>query len=120
MHHSLSPAPVYAPKSTFSLPYPHRCVCESDVGGELVTRLSVYPKMKEALASLPPKMLRLSSAAPPREITPTAGDLAERVSRVKERLGKATFTSPSDSELVQTACHRPTSSFTTALPLQMK
>ena len=81
-------------------PTPHRCVCESDVGSELVTRLSGYPKMKEALATLPPKMISLSSTTPPQEIAPEAGDLASRVSVVKTRLRKATFTSQSDAELV--------------------
>ena len=79
---------------------PHRCVCENDLCGELVTRLSVYPKMKEALAALPPKMIRLSSAAPPQEVTPQASDLAARVSMVKTRLGNAKFTTGKDGETV--------------------
>ena len=58
--------------------------------------------MQTALASLPPKMLRLSSSAPPQEIKPQAGNLATRVSTVKARLGKAKFTTESDAEMVPT------------------
>ena len=48
-----------------------RCVCENDLCGELVTRLN--RKTERALASLPPKMLRLASAEPLKEIKPEAG-----------------------------------------------
>ena len=58
--------------------------------------------MTAALASLPSKMVRLATDIPPEEIKPEAGDLGARVSMVKSRLGKATFTSPSDAELVPT------------------
>ena len=79
-----------------------RCVCESHLGGELVARLGTNPKMTAALASLPPKMVRLATDTPPEEIKPEAGELGARVSMVKSRLGKATFTSQSDAELVPT------------------
>ena len=79
---------------------PTRCVCESNLGGELITRLSAYPKMTAALTSLPPKMLRLAAGASPQEIKPDVSNLAGRVSAVKSRLGKATFTSTSDARMV--------------------
>ena len=42
----------------------HRCVCESSVCTELIERLHVVmkAKMKEALDSLPPKMLVVKDA----------------------------------------------------------
>ena len=58
--------------------------------------------MTAALASLPPKMVRLATDTKPEEIIPEAGELGARVSMVKSRLGKATFTSQSDAELVPT------------------
>ena len=44
---------------------PHRCCFEDGVSGELLARLTAYPKMQQALASLPPKMLGLASGKPP-------------------------------------------------------
>jgi hypothetical protein len=83
-----------------SLPLVCRCVCENDLCGELVSRLSAYPKMKEALASLPPKMVCLAEGRPALEITLEVGDLATRVATVKARIDKAAFTTKSDEELV--------------------
>ena len=56
--------------------------------------------MTAVLSSLPPKLIRLTADAPPQEIKPEVGDLAARVSMVKSRLGKSTFTSQSDKERV--------------------
>ena len=76
------------------------CICESALACELVARLSASPKITAALASLPPKMLRLAADEDPLEIKPEAGALADRVSMVKSRLRKGTFTSESDHEMV--------------------
>lgn len=56
--------------------------------------------MTAALSSLPPKLIRLTADAPPQEIKQEAGELAARVSMVKSRLRKSTFTSQSDKERV--------------------
>ena len=77
-----------------------RCVCENDLCGELGSRLSIYPKMMEALASLPPKMICLAEDAPPQEVTLEAGNLATRVATVKSRIDKAIFTTTSDKQKV--------------------
>ena len=79
---------------------PHRCICESALAGELVARLSASPKITAALATLPPKMLCLAADKDPLEIKPEAGDLADRVSMVKLRLEKGTFTIQSDHKKV--------------------
>ena len=77
-----------------------RCVCENDLCGELITRLTEYPKLTTALSSLPPKLIRLTEGADPHEVKPEERDLADRVSMVKSRLAKATFTSQGDAKLV--------------------
>ena len=77
-----------------------RCVCENDLCGELVSRLSAYPKMKEALASLPPKMVCLAEGKLALEVTLEVGDLATRVATVKARIEQAAFTTTSDKKLV--------------------
>ena len=79
---------------------PTRCICESALAGELVARLRASPKITAALASLPEKMLRLAADKDPLEIKPEATTLADRVSIVKSRLKKGTFTSESDHEMV--------------------
>ena len=80
-----------------------RCVCESSVCTELVERLRVVMKatMKEALDSLPPKMLAIEGSLGSQAIgRAQEADLATRVERVKARVARATFTSASDKELV--------------------
>ena len=56
--------------------------------------------MTAALASLPPKMVRLAMDIPPEEIKLEAGELDARVSMVKSHIGKGIFTSQSDAKLV--------------------
>ena len=41
-----------------------RCVFESAVSGELITRLTAYPKMASVLDQLPPKLLSTHGDAP--------------------------------------------------------
>ena len=41
-----------------------RCTFEDSVSTELLVRLGVYPKMRTALNSLPPKMLSITSEKP--------------------------------------------------------
>ena len=80
----------------------HRCVCESSVCTELIERLHVVmkAKMKEALDSLPPKMLVVMDTKTTPAPRSDVGDLSTRVETVKARVARATFTSPSDKELV--------------------
>ena len=44
------------------------CCFEDAVSGELLARLTSYPKMQALLSTLPAKMLRLASDTPPQEI----------------------------------------------------
>ena len=69
------------------------------MSGELLSRLTAYPKMQQALTSLPPKMLSLASGMPPQVIEQT-GDLVARVDTVKASIRKATFTGKGDAEMV--------------------
>eukprot|EP00964_Phaeocystis_antarctica_P014401 scaffold7924_cov70-Phaeocystis_antarctica.AAC.5 len=54
------------------------CCFEDSVSGELIARLTTYPRMQQALASLPPKMLSLASSRLPQVIELT-GDLVARI-----------------------------------------
>ena len=98
--HPEPPHTTQLPPTAVSCACPHRCICESALAGELLARLTASPKITAALASLPPKMLRLVAGKDPLEIQPEAGALADRVSMVKSRLEKGTFTSQSDHEKV--------------------
>ena len=71
------------------------------MSGELVARLTTYPRMQQALASLPPKMLSLASSRLPQVIELT-GDLVARIDTVKARISKATFTGKGD--IVKVPC----------------
>ena len=68
--------------------------------GELLARLETFPKLRAALASLPPKMLRLRSGQPPAPFEPGAGDLAARASTVQTQLRLAAFGSEADAAVV--------------------
>ena len=69
------------------------------MSGELLSRLTAYPRMQQTLTSLPPKMLSLASGMPPQVIEQT-GDLVARVDKVKASIRKATFTGKGDAETV--------------------
>ena len=74
------------------------CCFEGSISGELIARLSVYPKMRSALESLPPKLLNMSADAPSEPIE--AGALAGRVEANVARLEAATFTGKGDKPIV--------------------
>ena len=69
------------------------------MSGELLSRLTAYPKMQQALASLPPKMLSLASGMQPQVIELT-GDVVARVEKVKAGIRKAAFTGKGEAEKV--------------------
>ena len=71
------------------------------MSGELLSRLTAYPRMQQTLVSLPPKMLSLASGKPPQVIELT-GDVAARVNKVKASIRKAKFTGKGDAETVPT------------------
>ena len=77
-----------------------RCVFEFSASGELIVRLSAYPKMQKALEALPPKVLELSSTEPIREVELPASDLETRVEEVTRRIERATFTGRGDRPMV--------------------
>ena len=77
------------------------CCFEGAVSGEILARLSAYPKMTQVLEKLPPKILLLASgsATRPMAMGDMAG-LAQRVERNMRRIQSATFTGKADSETV--------------------
>jgi len=82
-------------------PYDERgwCVFEDAVSGELLARLEAFPRMAEALGTLPPKVLALAGGSvQPAE--PQVGELAGRVDRVVARITQATFTGSGDRDTV--------------------
>ena len=68
------------------------------MSGELLVRLSVYPRMKAVLDKLPPKVLTLSSKAPPTQVVVKETD--GHVERLMAKIEKSTFTGPSDKPMV--------------------
>ena len=74
------------------------CCFEASISGELIARLSVYPKMRSALESLPPKLLRVSADTPSEPIE--VGALAGRVEAKVARIDAATFTGKADKPIV--------------------
>ena len=77
-----------------------RCTFEDSVSTELLVRLAVYPKMRDALQVLPHKMLslRFKESAAPTE--PSMEQLEGRVERIVERIKAATFRSEGDKVTV--------------------
>ena len=55
-----------------------------------------YPKMREALDTLPPKMLKLRSGELTKPVDPVAQHLEGRVDRIVARIQAATFTNNGD------------------------
>ena len=70
------------------------------MSGELIARLNAYPKMKEVLSNLPPKMLSLASGKEAMAVELEAGDLKTRVDQVVKGIERATFTGKGDKEKV--------------------
>ena len=68
------------------------CTFESAVSSELLVRLQAYPRLRATLEPLPPKLLELSRARPPRPIDLAEEALEGREGRVVERIRQATFT----------------------------
>ena len=77
------------------------CSFEVAVSGELIARLSAYPKMTEVLEKLPPKVLLLASNRPTQPMVMTeTGGLDQRLERNMTRIQSATFTGKADRETV--------------------
>ena len=70
------------------------------MSGELLVRLSVYPRMKAVLDKLPPKMLSLASGRAPEPVEVSHSDVWHRVEQVIENIQQATFTGKGDKEVV--------------------
>ena len=80
------------------------CCFEDGVSGELLARLTSYPKMQALLSTLPTKMLSLASDTPTgtplQEIVTETDRLADRVHIIKSRIRNAKFSSPTDNKTV--------------------
>ena len=77
-----------------------RCVAESAVSGEMLSRLTVVPAMQTMLKVLPPKMLRISTDKQAEPVEFSEGALGSRVDDVYARINDATFTGKGDKEKV--------------------
>lgn len=76
-----------------------RCTLEANVSTQLIMALQGYKKIEAALATLPSKVLALSSDADAVDATPTVlGDLDEHMARVAEDIRNATFSSNTDEK----------------------
>ena len=80
----------------------HRCCFESGVSGEVIWRLEAYPKMRDELERLPPKVLCLRSdaEATPVELRVDHSKLDSRVDEVVQSIQRATFTGKGDKDKV--------------------
>ena len=78
-----------------------RCCFESGVSGEVLWRLSAYPKMRDELDRLPPKMLSLRSGADATPVHLRIDDskLDSRVGEVVESIQRATFIINADGRI---------------------
>ena len=88
---------------TCSVDVLRRCCFESAVSSELISRVEeAYPKMRDELERLPPKMLYLSSdaKATPVELRAEHSKLGSRVDEVVRSIENATFTGSGDKERV--------------------
>ena len=63
-------------------------------------RLKAYPKMQEALDTLPPKLLLLSSDEPTKKVDLEEESLEGRVERVVSRIERAHFIGKADKPVV--------------------
>ena len=79
---------------------PPQCCFEAGVSGEIIARLEAYPAMRKALAALPPKLLKISSNAPPMGVDLSTEQLDTRVQMVSSRIERAVFTSGKDAKMV--------------------
>ena len=77
-----------------------RCVAESAVSGEMLSRLTVVPAMQTMLEALPPKMLRISTNKQPERVRFSEHALGSRVDDVYALINGATFTGKGDKEKV--------------------
>ena len=76
------------------------CCFEDVVSTELLIRLYAFPRMREALSVLSPKLLALSSTSDALPVDVTEEPLEQRVERATARISKATFTGKGDKEVV--------------------
>lgn len=76
-----------------------RCGFEDALSGELIRRLSVYPKIHAMFDSLPPKLVALSTGHPPQAFAFEADNMLD-VAQIYERLRASTFTSMGNRESV--------------------
>ena len=74
---------------------------EGSVSGELLVRLQTYPKLKELLDKLPPKMLSIASGKPVEEVR-VGQSATTRVDLVSKLIRNAKFTGKGDAEKVPT------------------
>ena len=83
-------------------PYDDRgwCCFEENVSSEVLSRLAVYPRLRDVLKSLPPKLLALRSDGEPEQVELAASDVGHRRTRVIEAIRKATFTGKGDKDKV--------------------
>ncbi|KOO27955.1 hypothetical protein Ctob_003240, partial [Chrysochromulina tobinii] len=83
-------------------PYDERgwCVFENAVSYELLARLRVVPRVREALDALPSKVLVLRSGQPTEPGVAPIGQLETRVAEVVSSIERATFTGKGDKETV--------------------
>ena len=77
-----------------------RCCFEGGVSGELLVRLSVYPRMKAELDKLPPKLISLASGRAPEPVELSHSDVWQRMQQVTESIEQAAFTGKGDKETV--------------------
>jgi hypothetical protein len=94
---------------------------ESSASSEAPMRLKAYPKMQEALDTLPPKLLLLSSDEPTKKVDLKEESLEGRVERVVSRIERAHFIGKADKPVViatyKDYVSRMASSLQEALPL---
>ena len=88
---------------TCSVDVLRRCCFESAVSSELISRVKeAYPKMRDELERLPPKMLCLRSGAEatPVELRVDRSKLDSRVDGVVKSIQRATFTGAGDAGIL--------------------
>ena len=81
---------------TLLQPRSRRCITESALSGELLSRLTAYPKLRAVFETLPPKLIRISSDAPAEGVSSAVDALDTRVDDVVARIMSSSFTSGSD------------------------
>lgn len=88
-------------------PYSHRgwTNFESGVSGEVLCRLSPYPRLREHLEHLPPKMVEIDGPSPVPVGIDTSEGVGAHSASVRAALASATFTGKGDKQRVTTLYH---------------